>query len=30
MNWGNYEYNYEGIKEGLGMIVLKYRLREDE
>lgn len=30
MNWGNYEHNYEVIKEGSGMIVPKYRPRKDE
>lgn len=30
MNRGNYEHNYEVIKEGSGMIVPKYRPREDE
>lgn len=30
VNRGNYEHNYEVIKEGSGMIVPKYRPREDE
>lgn len=30
MNRGNYEHNYEVIKEGSGMIVPKYRQIEDE